>query len=294
MSERRNKVGAPEEPSVPSVPASGVDETMEPVLPVFGLDLPRLPSLQRTREEQEFLSKGLDGFPRTDANWAEIGEKARSVLELFSDRETFEDAPLEAVRILGLGALRPGRLEDLAPWQPQPGSDSLLDQILRDLHRVRGLVWAGVARWQQKAKWGVSQEARRAALGRLRKFGRALVPETRGRGKATGPPPEILQLAYRQLQFRLALARELLDDGRGKRRVPYPRIQEVAEECGLNEDWIREWLFFSDRWERKRRTLTMEGMARELLHRISGMEPGSIETSISRGRRDDGGETGES
>ncbi|MDG2305568.1 MAG: hypothetical protein P8R42_13180 [Candidatus Binatia bacterium] len=291
MSHRPGNEGSPKEAAVP---ASGVDETAEPVLPVFGLDLPRLPSPERTRDEQEFMSQGLESFPRRDPSWAEIGEKARSVLELFSDRRTFEEAPLDAVRLLGLAALRPGRFEDLPLWQPQLGSDSLMDRILRDLYMVRGLVWAGVARWQQKAKWDVSHEARRGALERLRKFGRALVPDTRGRRKEIGPPPEILLLAYRQLQFRLALARRLLDDGRGKRRVPYPRIQQVAEECGLNEDWIREWLFFSDRWERKPRTLTIEEMARELLHRISGMEPGSIETSISRGRRDDGGGTGES
>lgn len=269
------------------VPPSGVDESVEPVLPIFGLALPALPSVERAQEEQQFMFEALRSFPRRDPNWVEIGEKAKAILELFSDRKTFDDAPLEALRKLGLGALRPGRLEDLQMWQPQPGSDDLLDRILRDLHQVRGLVWAGVARWQQKAKWDPSLDARRVARARIRKFGGLLVPETRGRGQGTGPPSEVLLLGYRQLLFRLSLAKELLDGPGAVDDEPASRVMVVSRECGLPNEWIRGWLFFDDRWERKSRTLTMERMALELLGEISEMDPDSIATSISRGRRDD-------
>jgi len=270
------------------VPPSGVDESVEPVLPIFGLALPALPSVERARQEQQFMFEGLRSFPRRDPNWAEIGEKARAILELFSVRETFDGAPLEAVRMLGLGALRPGRLEDLQIWQPQPGSDDLLDRILRDLHRVRGLVWAGVARWQQKAKWDASLEARRDALARLRKFGRLLIPDTRGRGQGTGPPSEVLLLGHRQLMFRLSLAKELLDGPEAVGGEPGSRVAEASRESGLPAAWVRGWLFFNDRWERKSSTLTTDRMALELLGQISGMDADSIATKASRGRSDDG------
>lgn len=269
------------------VPPSGVDESVEPVLPIFGLALPALPSVERAREEQQFMFEGLRSFPRRDPNWVEIGHEARAILELFSNRETFDDAPLEAVRKLGLGALRPGRLEDLQMWQPQPGSDDLLDRILRDLHRVRGLVWAGVARWQQRAKWDPSLEARRGARTRLERFGRLLVPDTRGRGQGTGPPSEILLLGYRQLLFRLSFVKECLDGPGAVGDEPESRVEEASRQSGLPAEWVRGWLFFDDRWERKSRTLTTDRMALELLGQISGMDPDSIATSISRGRRDD-------
>lgn len=282
MDRRRREGGVSE--SEGSSGFTGVDETLEPVLPVFGLDLPQLPSFDRVHEEQEFMSQGLEGLRSIDPGWGEIGEKARSVLEQFDDRETFDAAPLEALRALGLLALRPGRAEWLPPWQPQPGSDSLLDQILRDLHSVRGLVWAGVSRWQQRASWAASHEERQQARKRLQEFGRALVPEGRGRPSKLGPPWEVLLLGHRQLLFRLKLARDLLDDDGPSRRVRRERIAEVVEQCGLREEWLREWLFYSDRWERKSRTLTAEEAARNLLSRISGLTPESIATSISRGR----------
>lgn len=275
----RSSVGGP-----PS-PASGVDESVLPVLPVFGLDLPRLPSPERTRREQQFMFEGLASFPRREISWADVRDAAQAALRNFDDRKTFEDAPLKAVRTLGLAALRPSRLEDLPAWQPRPGSTRAIDEILRDLHRVRGLVWAGVERWRELARWHASQEGRRSALRRLREFGRMLVPDTRGKRKDIGPPPEVLLLGYRQLLFRLGLARELLNEADPKGRVSITDIQEVSRECGLPEEWIRDWLFFADRWERKARVLTAEQMARDLLGRIAGMDPDSIAAMISRGRR---------
>lgn len=265
--------------------AADRDDGGTPIVPVFGLSLPRLPSLERTLQEQRFMSEGLAGFPRKERTWAEVHEAVKTALRNFDERETFEDAPFEAFRQLGLIALRPDRFEDLPPWQPRPGSKSPIDEILRDLCGLRRLVWSAVESWQQAAIWAPSLEGRQQASKQLRRFTRLLVPDTRGRRRQVGPPPAILQLGYRQLLFRLNLALQLLDETAAEGRVSRISIDDVARESGLPEEWIREWLFFSDRLERKARVLTPEQKALELLGRIAGMEGDSIATVISRGRR---------
>lgn len=265
--------------------ASEAQDRGEPIVPIFGLNLPKLPTVERALEEQRFMSEGLAGFPRQERTWADVREKVQAALGKFDERETFEDAPLEAVRQLGLIALRPDRFEDLPPWQPRPGSKSPIDEILRDLHGLRRLVWSAVEAWQKAAIWAPSLEGRQQALDRLRKFTGLLVPDTRGRRRQLGPPPEILQLGYRQLLFRLNRARQLLDEAALEGQVPRSSLDDVARESGLLEEWIRDWLFFSDRLERKARAQTAERMAQELLAGIAGMDADSIATVISRGRR---------
>ncbi|MFN8603847.1 MAG: hypothetical protein U0842_25500 [Candidatus Binatia bacterium] len=264
----------------------GAEHNGTQVVPAFGLALPRLPSDEQTAREQKFMFDGLGELPRRGGmTLSEAGEAAEEVLQRFDDRATVEDAPLTAIGKLGLLALRPSRWEDLSTWQPRPGSSSAFDVALRNLQRVRGAVWAGVEHWQEVARWGPSLEARRAALARLRMFGKMLLPTTRGKRNAIGPPPDILVLGYRQLLFRLRLGRAELTKATAKAPVTVAILQEVARDCGLFEEWVRSWLFFDDRLERKVRPLTDEQMARELLGRIVGMDPDSIATMMSRGRR---------
>ena len=81
------------------------------------------------------------------------------------------------------------------------------------------------------------------------------------------------------------MARRQSKAATAKAPVTVAILQEVARDCGLFEEWVRSWLFFDDRLERKVRPLTDEQMARELLGRIVGMDPDSIATMMSRGRR---------
>ena len=257
----------------------------EPILPVFGLNLPKLPTVERAREEQRFMSDGLAGFPRRESTWAELREAVQAALRKFDERATFEDAPFDALHHLGLTALRPDRHEDLPTWQPRPGSNSSIDEILRDLHRLRRLIWSAVEDWQRAALWDPSLEGRQQALRQLRKFTKILVPDTRGKRRQIGPPPAILQLVYRQLLFRLNLARQLLDTACPKGRVPSTTLGDVSRESGLPEDRIRGWLLFEESMERKARPQTSERRAMELLGEIADMNEDSIATIISRGRR---------
>lgn len=265
--------------------APDFEDQGERIVPAFGLNLPKLPTAERALREQQFMSEGLAGFPRPERTWADVREAVQAALRKFDERETFEDAPFEALRQLGLTALRPDRFEDLPNWQPRPGSKSPIDEILRDLQGLRRLVWSAVEEWQRAALWHPSLEGRQQALARLRKFTRMLVPDARGKRKQIGPPPAILQLGYRQLLFRLNLARELLDNACPKGRVPRPTLADVSRESGLPEDWICDWLLFAERLERKARPQTSERMAMELLAGIAGMDADSIATIISRGRR---------
>jgi hypothetical protein len=257
-----------------------------PVLPVFGLNLPKLPSVERALEEQRFMAEGLAASPPKTRTWKDIQETVRSARRRFDRRDTFDNAPLEALRELGLTALRPDRLEDLPTWQPQPGSRSPIDELLRDLRGLRRSVWSAVESWQQAAMWASSLDGRRQARARLKAFLALLVPDSRGRQGNLGPPPAILELGYRQLLFRLNLARRLLDESASSERLSRASLADVASESGLPVEWIGDWLFFHDRMERKARPLTSEQMAMELAAGIAGIGADSFATMISRGRRE--------
>lgn len=261
---------------------SGVVGQGERVVPVFGLSLPKLPTAERVLAEQRFTREGLEALPRPGWTWGELGEAADAALREFNDRAKFEDAPFAAIRRLGLLALRPSRLEQLKQWQPRPGAVGGIDEILRNLDHIRTLVWSAVEVWQNSARWHPSQEGRRQALVRLRTFTKMLVPDTRGRRKSVGPPPAHLELGYRQLLFRLKLVRELVDNAIPRGRASSAAVTDFAREAGLPEEWVREWLFFSDSLQRIARPQTTERMALELLARIAGMGADSIATLRSR------------
>jgi len=284
--------GCVKTPSVNDVAAAeaATNATLEvendggPVVPVFGLKLPRLPSLELTLQEQRFMFAGFERFLPQEQTRADEQEAVRTALGRFDDPETFDDAPLEAFRELGLAAVRPSRQEDLPFFQPTPGSSHMIDEIIRDLLSLRRSVWNGIERWQQSARTHPSLEGRRQAVAQLRKFAAMLIPDTRGKRKEIGPPPTHLQLGYRQLLFRLQLARQLSGEEIPAGQAPGATLAEISRGSGLPENWVRGWLFFSDRWERKPRPQSLKRMALELLAEVAGQDPESVATLISRGR----------
>lgn len=265
-------------------PTSDVESDGGLVVPVFGLNLPRLPNLELTLQEQRFMFAGFERFLPPQQTRADEREAVRAALRLFDDPATFDDAPLEALRELGLAALRPSRQEGLPFFQPKPGINRAIDDVVRDLQSLRMSVWNGVERWQQLARTHPSLEGRRRAVAQLRRFTAMLIPDTRGKRQQIGPPPTHLQLGYQQLLFRLQLARQLSREAAPAGQAPSATLVEISRGSGLPEEWVRGWLFFGDRWERKPRPQSLKRMALELLAGIAGQDPDSIATLISRGR----------
>lgn len=235
-------------------------------------------SAEDALQEHEFLFGPLRAIARAKRpSWAEFGDDVRAVLARFDERATFDEAPIAALKDLGFIALRPDRWETLQ----QPLGPS---ELRANLQCLRGFVWSAVERWRYQAERADTVRERRAAAVRLQEFCKLLSGTSRGRREKALTEPIRVVLVYRQLVFRLQLARKVIADP----DLSGPRAERVrlaAERTGLPLEHLRDHLLLDEESRPKGQLLSIEQTARIWTARAFGVNERTVANVLSRSLR---------
>jgi len=131
--------------------------------------------------------------------------------------------------------------------------------VLGEYELFGALFWEIIDYWQWKATEG-SREEMLHARKRLKEAGKALIPESRGRGGQRRHPTDVRYFYLSQL-FVLYHVRHALRSGVKTRSQ---KVKEASQRYGVPIEIIREYWGLDDEDSPYRQPLTLKDMAREL------------------------------
>ena len=176
---------------------------------------------------------------------------------------------------------RPERLDPLEYLHPLARAQE--EAELRELRGREGLgqVICDVLRfWHEQAERGSFKE-RQLAVKHLRQFGKALIPETRGkRAKTLTATPYELKKFYLKELYRLYHVKHFVKSSGGPRNFSL-KVKQASENYGLPTEWIREFLGLDEENKRYRQSFTPKDMVRELTARQFKITHQSVSNLLS-------------